>query len=66
MGNITSVAAPAAATYIHFSAPTPQSRSIRLADGDVMQVHWDGFGRPLRNAVRRVGGDEVPVVVREV
>ncbi len=25
---------------------------IQLADGDVMQAHFDGFGRPLRNPLR--------------
>ena len=27
-----------------------------LKDGDVMVVEWDGFGRPLRNPIRIVGG----------
>jgi len=25
---------------------------VRLQDGDVMAIRWEGFGRPLRNAVR--------------
>jgi hypothetical protein len=25
---------------------------VQLADGDVMEVHFDGFGRPLRNPLR--------------
>jgi hypothetical protein len=38
--------------------------SVRLADGDVMEVAFTGFGRPLRNAVRVVGGVESAIVVR--
>jgi hypothetical protein len=54
--------------HIHFFGADAFSfgEGIRLADGDVMQVRWDGFGRPLRNAVRVIGGEDVPVVVREV
>jgi hypothetical protein len=39
---------------------------IRLADGDVMQVRWDGFGRPLRNLVRVLTGKDALVAVRAV
>jgi hypothetical protein len=54
--------------HIHFFGADAFSfgEGIRLADGDVMQVRWDGFGRPLRNPLRVIGGEEVPVVVREV
>jgi hypothetical protein len=54
--------------HIHFFGADAFSfgEGIRLADGDVMQVRWDGFGRPLRNPVRAIGGDDAPVVVREV
>jgi len=54
--------------HIHFFGADAFSfgEGIRLADGDMMQVRWDGFGRPLRNPVRVIGGEEAPVVVREV
>ena len=37
---------------------------VRLADGDMMEVAFTGFGRPLRNPVRTVRGGLSPVVVR--
>ncbi len=37
---------------------------VRLADGDVMEVGFDGFGRPLRNPVRVADSTPSPVVVR--
>ena len=37
---------------------------VRLADGDVMEVAFTGFGRPLRNHVRITAGKGSPVVVR--
>lgn len=37
---------------------------LRLADGDVMEVAFTGFGRPLRNPVRVMGHDVSPVIVR--
>jgi hypothetical protein len=36
---------------------------VRLADGDVMEVDFDGFGRPLRNPVRGSPSNQSPVVV---
>jgi hypothetical protein len=36
---------------------------VRLADGDIMEVAFTGFGRPLRNPLRRVPGDASPVAV---
>jgi hypothetical protein len=36
---------------------------VRLADGDVMEVAFDGFGRPLRNPVRVSSDNRSPVVV---
>ena len=36
---------------------------IRLADGDVMSVSFEGFGRALRNPVRVVRGNAAPVSV---
>jgi hypothetical protein len=37
---------------------------VRLADGDIMEVAFSGFGRPLRNPLRAVRRDALPVVVR--
>ena len=37
---------------------------VRLADGDVIEVTFSGFGRPLRNAVRDLRGAASPVLVR--
>ena len=41
--------------HIHFFGADAFSfgAGIRLEDGDVMQVRFDGFGRPLRNPIRR-------------
>jgi hypothetical protein len=36
---------------------------IQLADGDVMQVEFEGFGRRLRNPMRRTGSNPVPINV---
>ena len=43
--------------HVHFFGADAFSfgEGIRLKDGDVMQVRWDGLGRPLRNAVRKAG-----------
>jgi hypothetical protein len=42
--------------HIHFFGADAFSfgAGIRLEDGDVMQVRFDGFGRALRNPIRRV------------
>jgi hypothetical protein len=37
---------------------------VRLAEGDVMEVAFEGFGRPLRNPVRIAGGGDRAVTVR--
>ena len=39
---------------------------VRLADGDVMEVAFDGFGRPLRNPVRVLSDNRSPVVVKSL
>lgn len=39
---------------------------IRLVHGDVIEVRWDGFGRPLRNTVRVLAGPDGLVRVRPV
>ena len=36
---------------------------VRLSDGDVMEVAFTGFGRPLRNYVRVIAGKSSPIVV---
>jgi hypothetical protein len=37
---------------------------LRLADGDIMEVAFAGFGRPLRNPLRAVRSAVFPVVVK--
>ena len=37
---------------------------LRLADGDIMEVAFTGFGRPLRNPVRELRRDALAVLVR--
>jgi hypothetical protein len=37
---------------------------LRLEDGDVMQISFEGFGRPLRNPIRIVSSQEKLVAVR--
>jgi hypothetical protein len=39
---------------------------IRLIHGDVMQVRWDGFGRPLRNPFRVLAPEDALVAVRPI
>src|ERR1035438_9111632 len=40
--------------HVHFFGADAFSfgEGLRLENGDVMQVRWDGFGRPLRNPLR--------------
>jgi hypothetical protein len=38
---------------------------VELADGDVMEISFAGFGRPLRNRVRVVSGEHKLVVVHD-
>jgi hypothetical protein len=37
---------------------------LRLADGDIIEVAFTGFGRPLRNPLRAIPHDASPVIVR--
>jgi len=37
---------------------------VRLVDGDIMEVAFTGFGRPLRNSVRVLAGDRLPLLVK--
>ena len=43
--------------HVHFFGADAFSfgAGVRLQDGDVMQVRFDGFGRPLRNVLRHRG-----------
>lgn len=52
--------------HIHFFGTGAFSfgEGIRLLDGDVMTVAFDGFGRPLRNRVRIDPEPEKPVGIR--
>ena len=54
--------------HVHFFGADAFSfgEGIRLAGGDVMQVRWDGFGRPLRNTLRVAAGKDELVAVRAV
>ena len=51
--------------HIHFfgAAVLSFGEGIELNDGDVMQVSFTGFGRPLRNPVRIIGAEETLVGV---
>ena len=54
--------------HVHFFGADAFSfgEGVRLADGDWMQVSFDGFGKPLRNVVRIAGGEDRLVEVRPV
>jgi len=39
---------------------------IELADGDVMEISFTGFGRALRNPLRIVGGDATLIAVKSL
>jgi hypothetical protein len=54
--------------HIHFYGADAFSfgEGVRLEEADVMQVHFEGFGRPLRNPLRKVTGEERPVRVRHL
>jgi hypothetical protein len=49
--------------HVHFFGADCLSfgEGIRLDDGDVMQIAFDGFGRPLRNAVR-INNEEAKLI----
>jgi hypothetical protein len=54
--------------HIHFFGADAFSfgEGVRLADGDVMEVRFEGFGRPLRNTVHVERPAESLVTVRPV
>jgi hypothetical protein len=51
--------------HIHFLGAHSLSfgQGIELKDGDVMEIHFDGFGRPLRNSVTVIRKKDAPVEV---
>ncbi len=54
--------------HLHFFGADAFSfgEGVRLADGDVMQVRFDGFGKPLRNVVRVSRGLDSLVAVQPI
>jgi hypothetical protein len=51
--------------HIHFLGAHSLSfgQGIELKDGDVMEIHFDSFGRPLRNAIEVIRKKDEPVEV---
>jgi hypothetical protein len=51
--------------HVHFLGAHSLSfgQGIELEDGDVMEIHFDGFGRPLRNPVKMVSKKDAAVEV---
>jgi hypothetical protein len=51
--------------HIHFLGAHSLSfgQGIELKDGDVMEIHFDGFGRPMRNPVTVIHKKDAPVAV---
>jgi hypothetical protein len=51
--------------HVHFFGAHSLScgAGVRVAPGDVMEIEFKGFGRPLRNPLRRDEGPEVPLEV---
>ena len=51
--------------HIHFLGADAFSfgAGIALNDGDIMQVHWEGMGRPLQNVLKIESGKKhlIPV-----
>ncbi|MGD0870099.1 MAG: AraD1 family protein [Bryobacteraceae bacterium] len=54
--------------HVHFFGADAFSfgEGLRLENGDVMQVRWDGFGRPLRNPLRIAPREEKLVAVKGI
>jgi hypothetical protein len=54
--------------HVHFFGADAFSfgEGVRLENGDVMQVRWDGFGRPLRNPLRIAPREEKLVAVKGI
>jgi len=51
--------------HVHFFGADCLSfgEGVRLANGDVMQIRFDGFGRPLRNTIRAEEKSSTPTKV---
>lgn len=51
--------------HVHFFGADAFSfgAGVRLADGDEMQVHWQGLGRPLSNKVKMEDGVEESICI---
>ncbi len=54
--------------HVHFFGTDRLSFSdnVRLEDGDIMQIAFEGFGRPLRNPVKVEAKTQEPVRVRSL
>lgn len=54
--------------HVHFFGADAFSfgENVHLADGDWMQIRFEGFGKPLRNPVRIVGGKPSMVAVQPI
>lgn len=54
--------------HIHFFGADAFSfgEGIRLETGDIMQVHFEGYGRPLRNSLERITARPRAVQVRSL
>jgi hypothetical protein len=52
--------------HIHYFGADAFSfgEGIRLEEGDIMQVHFEGYGRPLRNPLERAHGRQRAVAVQ--
>ncbi|MDR3698657.1 MAG: GguC family protein [Candidatus Sulfopaludibacter sp.] len=52
--------------HIHYFGADAFSfgEGIRLQDGDIMEVHFEGYGRALRNVVKRIREQPRPVQAR--
>ncbi len=54
--------------HVHFFGADAFSfgDGVRLENGDIMQVRWDGFGRPLRNPLRVVPREKELIAVKGI
>jgi hypothetical protein len=54
--------------HVHFFGAHSLSFAdgVQLRDGDMMTIHFDGFGRALRNPMRVARPDTTPIVVEQL
>ena len=54
--------------HIHFFGADAFSfgEGIHLRQGDIMEVHFEGYGRPLRNPLERLTKQQSPIQVRSL